>query len=128
MDPAAATRLTIKQNPLSSFIPIHIGENLGTLACTRYISVGKYTVNGQNEKAPSKPTMELKKGSNIAITVVNITYTVLHMARNRFILYVPTNGILTRYSFAMKLLCGHRFLHQPSTRTKMGCANTCTQN
>nr|KYP70707.1 hypothetical protein KK1_009935 [Cajanus cajan] len=72
-------------------------KNLVTLARTRYISVGKYTVKGQKEIAPSKPTTLLKKGYRIAMTEVNITYSVLHITRNAFNLYVLTNGILSRY-------------------------------
>jgi len=95
IDPTAATRVIIKQNPLSNFMPIHIEEYLGTLACVRYISVGKYTVKGKNDMAPSNPTMLLKNGNMIAITVVNITYIVLQINLNIFVLHMPTNGMFT---------------------------------
>lgn len=120
IDPAAATRVTIKQKPLRILTPIQTRENLGTLACTRYISVGKYTVKGKKEIAPSKPTMLLKKGSIIATTAVKITYTVLHIILNPLNLNLPT-----RYSFPMKLLSGQRFATQVSTSWKTGCVNTC---
>jgi hypothetical protein len=75
IDATTPTRVTIKQNPLSSFILIHIQEYLGTLPCFRYISIGKYTVKGKNDMAPNKPTMLLKNGNIIAIKVVRANYT-----------------------------------------------------
>jgi len=125
IDATTPTRVTIKQNPLSSFILIHIQEYLGTLACFKYISIGKYTVKGKNDMAPNRPTMLLKNGNIIAIKVVIITYTVLHITLNMFILHVPTNGILALYSCVINLLCGQRLLTQLSTMENIGCANTC---
>ena len=93
MDATAATIVTMKQTQLNVFSPNHLREKLRILACEMYISIGKYTVNGQNEAAPIKPKTLLKTGG-IAITVVNITYTVvLHMLWKKFMLKFPTNGM-----------------------------------
>ena len=93
MDATTATIVTMKQTQLNVFSPNHLREKLRILACEMYISIGKYTVNGQNEAAPIKPKTLLKTGNSIAITVVNITYTVLHMHRKKFMLKFPTNGM-----------------------------------
>lgn len=70
---AAAANAIIKQAQVNMFSQIQVGENLRMRACEMYISTGKYTVNGQNEKAPIKPKTLLKTGNIIAITQVIIT-------------------------------------------------------
>ena len=93
MDATVATIVTMKQTQLKVFSSNHLREKLRILACEMYISIGKYTVNGQKEAAPIKPKTLLKTGNSIAITVVSITYTVLHMLRKKFMLKFPTNGM-----------------------------------
>ena len=78
IDPAAATIETTKQAQLNIFSQVQVKENFGNFDCAMYISMGKYTVNGQKDAAPSRPTKSLKNGNIMAITAVTITYTVLH--------------------------------------------------
>jgi len=54
-------------------------ENLRIFAWTMYISIGKYTVKGQNAKAPIKPKISLKNGNNMATMEVATTYAVRHI-------------------------------------------------
>ena len=93
MDATAATIVTMKPTQLNVFNPNHLREELQILAYEMYISIGKYTINGQNEAAPIKPKTLLKTGNGIAIIVVNITYTILHMLWKKFMLKFPTNGM-----------------------------------
>lgn len=79
MDPTAAMSEMTKQAQLNIFNQIQVEENLGNLVLAMYISMGKYTVNGQNEAAPINPRKSLKNGNIIAITVVTITYAVLQI-------------------------------------------------
>lgn len=68
----------IKQAQLNILSDVHVKENFFIFDCAMYISMGKYTVNGQKEPAPSSPKKSLKKGNVMAITAVTITYAVLH--------------------------------------------------
>lgn len=83
---APATSVIIKQAQHNVFRQIQGREKLPTLACEMCISTGRYTVNGQNAQAPSKPKTLLKTGNNMAITDVNITYVVLQINRKKFTL------------------------------------------
>ena len=83
----------MKQAKFKISSQIQLREKLGILAFEMCISIGKYTVNGQNAAAPIKPKTLLKTGNIIATTVVNITNTVLHINRNKFMLKIPTNGM-----------------------------------
>lgn len=81
-DPAAATSDTTKQARLNIFSHVHVKENFGIFVRAMYISIGKYTVNGQNAAAPMRPKKSLKNGKIMATTAVTITYSVLHTNLN----------------------------------------------
>ena len=86
MDATIATTVIMKQAQLNIFSQNQLREKLRILACEMCISIGKYTVNGQNEEAPIKPKTLLKTGNSIAIRVVKITNTVLQRHRKEFML------------------------------------------
>lgn len=106
---------TKKQIALSNLRDVHLMENVGMSACEMCISIGKYTVSGQNDIAPSSPITLLKNGNVIPNAVVAITYAVLHRDRNRFKLQVPNSGMVIGYSVATNLDSGHCLVLQSST-------------
>ena len=87
MDPMAAAIETTRQTTLNICIATHLEDQRRILFCAMYIVIGKYTVKGQNAKAPRSPTILLKNGSIMEINVVLTTKPVLHTNLNRFTLY-----------------------------------------
>lgn len=127
MDPAAEMIDTIKQAQLRILSQVHVKENLLILDCLMYISIGKYTVKGQNDKDPIRPKKSLKNGNTIAINAVITTYAVLHTTLNKFMLYVPHNGTFNACSPVTNWLSDHFSLLQFSTNPNIGWQNTCSR-
>ena len=71
MDPMAAAIETTRQTTLNICIATHLEDQRRILFCAMYIVTGKYTVNGQNAKAPRSPTTLLKNGS--IKKIINLT-------------------------------------------------------
>ncbi|CAL1395633.1 unnamed protein product [Linum trigynum] len=82
-DPTAANSDTTRHVQLNIFNHVQVMENLGILALAMYISMGKYTVNGQNDAAPMSPRKSLKNGKIIARTTVTTTYADLQTSLNK---------------------------------------------
>lgn len=82
-EPIAANKDTIKQNKFNICRQFQALENLAIFHCAMYISIGKYTVIGQNVMAPRRPKNSLKNGNIIARMVVTITYIVLQTRRKK---------------------------------------------
>jgi len=84
-----------------------------------YISIGKYTVNGQNVIDPIRARNALKNGNIIATNVASITYADLQINRKRLILKQPM-----MYSLLTNLLSGHLLRLKFSTNAKNGWITT----
>jgi hypothetical protein len=93
MEPAAEMIETIRHAQLNIFIHVQVKENLCIFDCLMYISMGKYTVNGQKDSEPMRPRKSLKNGNSIAIKAVTTTYAVLHTTLKKFTYKVPQRGI-----------------------------------
>lgn len=74
MNPTADTR---KHAKLKIRRATHLLVQGAIFLCTKYISTGKYTTSGQKFNAPNTPRTSLKYGNDIAIPVVDTTYSVL---------------------------------------------------
>ncbi|URE48305.1 hypothetical protein MUK42_32645 [Musa troglodytarum] len=86
MEPQAAAKETRKQRKLKLCNIIHSDEDLAICLREMYISMGKYTVRGQNPTAPSNASTSLKKGISIARTVLITTKVVLQSSRKMLML------------------------------------------
>ncbi|PKA53791.1 hypothetical protein AXF42_Ash011270 [Apostasia shenzhenica] len=129
MDPMAAATDTHKQTMLSICSTTALLLDLGIFLIDRYISTGKYTVNGQKASAPSNPNMSLKKGKTIAKSMLIVTNEVLHISLKVLIL---TEEVLLKrisvISFVTIKLFGCSFFAMPSTMANTGWQKTCSSS
>ena len=93
MDPQAAANETKKETTLKVCRSIHLLEKGLIFFWTMYISIGKYTVKGQNPTVPRIPTTSLKNDRSMEMRVVEIIKPVLHTNLKRLSLYNPYLGI-----------------------------------